>query len=80
MPPAYFFQVAIKVNTQETDEIRRIQQITQAIIEQEKPAHTFYGLQILVPTMRLLSEELAAKLNQKQLILGQNTLLGTQQL
>jgi phage tail-like protein len=80
VPPAYFFQVAIKVNTQETDEIRRIQQITQAIIEQEKPAHTFYGLQILVPTMRLLSEGLAAKLNQKQLILGQNTLLGTQQL
>jgi hypothetical protein len=30
--------------------------------------------------MRLLSKDLAAKLNQKQLILGQNTLLGTQQL
>lgn len=79
-PPPYFFQVAIKANTQETGEIRRIQQIAQAIIEQEKPAHTFYGLQILVPTMRLLSEDLAAKLKQNPLILGQNTLLGTQQL
>ncbi|MCP4363265.1 MAG: phage tail protein I [Chloroflexi bacterium] len=78
-PPAYFFQVQIAVNTQETDEIRRIQQIAQAIIEQEKPAHTFYGLQILVPTMRLLSEGLAANLKQNPLILGRNTLLGTQQ-
>lgn len=80
VPPPYFFQIEIKVNTQETDEIRRIQQIAQAIIEQEKPAHTFYGLQLLVPTMRLLSEDLAAELKQNPLILGQNTLLGTQQL
>jgi phage tail-like protein len=78
VPPPYFFQVEIKVNTQETDEIRRIQQIAQAIIEQEKPAHTFYGLQLLVPTMRLLSAELAIELKQNPLILGQNTLLGTQ--
>lgn len=77
-PPPYFFQVAIKVNTQDTAEIRRIQQITQAIIEQEKPAHTFYGLQILVSTMRLLSEELAEKEGQDPLILGRNTLLGTE--
>ena len=80
VPPPYFFQVEIKVSTQETGQIRRTQQIAQAIIEQEKPAHTFYGLQILVPTMRLLSENLAAKLKQQRLILGQNTLLGTQQL
>ena len=79
-PPPYFFQVAIKVNTQDTGEIRRTQQIAQAIIEQEKPAHTFYGLQILVPTMRLLSEDLAKQEGQDLLILGRNTLLGTQQL
>ena len=78
-PPAYFFQVQIEVSTQDTDEIRQIQQIAQAIIEQEKPAHTFYGLQILIPTMRLLSESLAEELEQNPLILGENTLLGTQQ-
>ncbi len=78
-PPPYFFQVRIEVGTQDTNEIRRIQQIAQAIIEQEKPAHTYYGLQIMIPTMRLLSEELAAKLEQNPLILGENTLLGTKQ-
>ena len=78
-PPAYFFQVRIDINTKDTTTIRRIQQIAQAIIEQEKPAHTFYGLQIRIPTMRLLSEGLAEKLKEDQLILGNNTLLGTQQ-
>ena len=76
-PPAHFFQVQIGVTTQDTDEIRRVQQIAQAIIEQEKPAHTFYGLQIMVPTMQLNSEEAAAK-GKTPLILGGNTLLGTQ--
>ena len=78
-PPAYFFQVRIDVTTQDTATIRQIQQIAQAIIEQEKPAHTFYGLQIRIPTMRLLSEDLAEELKQNPLILGDNTLLGTQQ-
>lgn len=78
-PPSHFFQVRIDINTQDTTVIRQIQQIAQAIIEQEKPAHTFYGLQIRIPTMRLLSEDMAAKLKQNPLILGENTLLGTQQ-
>jgi len=78
-PPPHFFQVRIDVNTQDTSIIRQIQQIAQAIIEQEKPAHTFYGMQIRVPTMRLLSEALAEAEEQEVLILGENTLLGTQQ-
>ena len=78
-PPAYFFQVQLGVTSQDTNEIRRIQQIAQAIIEQEKPAHTFYGLNIKVPTMRLLSNQLADQLKIKRspLTLGQNTLLGS---
>jgi phage tail-like protein len=78
-PPPHFFQVRIDVNTQDTTSIRQIQQIAQAIIEQEKPAHTFYGMQIRMPTMRLLSEDLAEELGQDRLVLGKNTLLGTQQ-
>jgi phage tail-like protein len=78
-PPPHFFQVRIDVNTQDTTIIRQIQQIAQAIIEQEKPAHTFYGMQIRMPTMRLLSEDLAEELGQDRLVLGKNTLLGTQQ-
>ncbi|MCP5013266.1 MAG: phage tail protein I [Aestuariibacter sp.] len=82
-PPPHFFQVQISVTTQDTDIIRKIQQITQAIIEQEKPAHTFYGLQIAIPTMRLVSESLINEALERgevlaPLILGENTLLGTQ--
>lgn len=76
-PPAHFFQVEITVNDRDPAALRRKQQMAQAIIDQEKPAHTFYALQILVPTMRLLSEELAAQLGGERLILGVNTLLGT---
>lgn len=76
-PPAHFFQVEITVNDRDPVALRRKQQIAQAIIAQEKPAHTFYALQMLVPTMRLLSEELAAQLDGERLILGVNTLLGT---
>lgn len=76
-PPAHFFQVAISLNDRDLNELRRRQAIASAIIEQEKPAHTFYGLQIRVPTMRLLSEELSGQLNEPVLRLGKNTLLGT---
>lgn len=76
-PPAHFFQVEITVNDRDPVALRRKQQIAQAIIEQEKPAHTFYALQMLVPTMRLLSEELAAQLGGERLVLSVNTLLGT---
>jgi hypothetical protein len=69
--------VSISLNDRDLNELRRKQAIAIAIIEQEKPAHTFYGLQIRVPTMRLLSEELSSKLNEPVLRLGKNTLLGT---
>lgn len=47
--------------------------------DREKPAHTFYALKIVVPTMRLVSEELRTQENDVPdlLVLGQNTLLGT---
>jgi phage tail-like protein len=77
VPSAHFFQVSISLNDRDLNELRRKQAIAIAIIEQEKPAHTFYGLQIRVPTMRLLSEELSSKLNEPVLRLGKNTLLGT---
>lgn len=76
-PPPHFFQVEITVNDRDAAALRRKQQIAQAIIEQEKPAHAFYALQILVPTMRLLSAERATQLGGERLVLGVNTLLGT---
>lgn len=77
-PPAHFFQVEITLRDRDPLLLQRKQLITMFIIEQEKPAHTFYALRILIPTMRLMSEELLKKEGGEALILGENTLLGTQ--
>lgn len=59
--PAHFFQVELRLSDANPLRLRRKQQIARAIIEQEKPAHTFYALQIAVPTMRLVSLALQRK-------------------
>lgn len=58
-PPAHYFQVELELASQDLVAYRRKEKIARAIIDQEKPAHTFYALQIRMPTMRLVSEELA---------------------
>lgn len=88
--PPHFFQVLItyQQNLQDPDSklilaqrlemMRQVQLAVQAIIEQEKPAHTYYALAFdLVHAMQLLSPELAQQQNKRMLCLGQNTLLGT---
>jgi phage tail-like protein len=77
-PPAHFFQVEMTVRDRDPVLLQHRQQIAMAIIEQEKPAHTFYALQIMIPTMRLMSEALLEREGGEPLILGENTLLGTQ--
>ena len=79
--PPHFFQVQLTLSDADAERLRRKQEIARAIIDQEKPAHTFYALRVAVPTMRLVSLQL-----QKDeggvpplLILGENTLLGTGQ-
>ncbi len=85
--PAHFFQVRLTLNEADPDELKRKQQIAKAIIEQEKPAHTFFALKIVVPAMRLVSLALQKREGGKPplLILSGpktppprgNTLLGT---
>jgi phage tail P2-like protein len=84
----HYFQVELSLATQNLVEYRRKQKVARAIIDQEKPAHTFYALRIKMPTMRIVSEELAKKENIPRLRIlkaskdkdGQpigNTILGT---
>jgi phage tail-like protein len=79
----HFFQVRLTLRESDPRLLRQIQQIARAIIDQEKPAHTFYGLQVAVPTMRLVSRALQRREKSAQrtvpelLVLGENTLLGT---
>ncbi|NJM40367.1 MAG: phage tail protein I [Anaerolineae bacterium] len=70
--PAHFFQVKLTLGDTDLDRLRKQQEIARAIIDQEKPAHTFYALKIGIPTMRLVSEDLrkAEKNGPKLLYLG----------
>ena len=56
--PAHFFQVKLTLSEADPDRQRQKQAIARAIIDQEKPAHTFYALRVAVPTMRLVSLKL----------------------
>lgn len=79
----HYFQVQLTLPEADPGLLRRKQQIARAIIDQEKPAHTFYALRLAVPTMRLASRELQDRARAARravpplLILGRNTLLGT---
>ncbi|HLP87136.1 MAG TPA: phage tail protein [Nostocaceae cyanobacterium] len=48
-----YFQVQLTLKDRNPDRYWRQAKIAKAIIDQEKPAHTFYALKILVPTMQL---------------------------
>jgi phage tail-like protein len=78
----HFFTVALTLPEADPEQVRRIQEIARAIVDQEKPAHTFYALEVTAPTMRLVSADLqrkeAAELGRTPplLQLGRNTLLG----
>ncbi|MEB3310778.1 MAG: phage tail protein [Snowella sp.] len=49
----HYFQVQLTLNDRDPEKYWRQSRIAKAIIDQEKPAHTFYSLKILVPTMQL---------------------------
>jgi phage tail-like protein len=75
--PAHFFQVRLRLTEPNPELLQTKQQIARAIIDQEKPAHAFYALQVAVPTMRLVSKTKQQETKAPLLILGENTLLGT---
>jgi phage tail-like protein len=73
----YFFEVQLTLSVADPVLLQTTQQIARAIIDQEKPAHTYYALRVAVPTMRLVSEARHEQTGAPLLILGSNTLLGT---
>jgi phage tail-like protein len=71
--PAHYFQVQLGLANQNLREYRRKERIAKAIIDQEKPAHTFYTLQVLMPTMQIFeSAETAAVKQGAMLMLTSN--------
>ena len=69
----HFFQVELDQRTCDPYQLARTDRIVRAIIEQEKPAHTVYGLKIRFPTMQIVDEP--ARPDQGVHV-GVNTLLG----
>lgn len=51
--PAHFFGVIVTIAERDPVELQRRLRRVQAIIDREKPAHTYYGLRILFPAMRI---------------------------
>lgn len=49
----HYFQVQLTLPDRDPEKYWRQARIAKAIIDQEKPAHTFYTLKILVPTMQI---------------------------
>jgi phage tail-like protein len=74
----FFFEVRLTLSVADPKELQVKQQVALAIIDQEKPAHTYYALQLAIPAMRLVSQELHEQTGWPLLILGQNTVLGTE--
>ncbi len=73
--PAHYFQVEVTLSERRPDLLRLKEKIARAIIDQEKPAQTFYALRILTPTLQIRND-----LDIEQgigLLVGRNTLLGT---
>ncbi|WP_224245077.1 phage tail protein [Hyalangium gracile] len=67
----YYFRVSFSVAERDATLLARRFRIAQAIIEQEKPAHTFYGLAIRYPQMQIVTE------GPNRLTVGKNTVLGS---
>jgi len=49
----YFFQVTVKLNKRDQVGYYKQANIAKAIIDQQKPAHTYYALKILMPSMMI---------------------------
>ena len=70
--PPHYFQVEIILNEVNLEKLRREQQIAMRILDLQKPAHTFYGLQVLIPAMQIRNKDL-----KNGIVVGRTTILGT---
>lgn len=70
--PVHYFQIEMTLREQGPEALRRKEKIARAIIDQEKPAQSFYALRILVPTMQIINDP-----TKGGIIVGKTTLLGT---
>lgn len=77
--PPHYFQVVLTLSQPTPERRRSMEKIALAIIDQEKPAHTFYKLQILFPSMQIRNDGDDPKYppNTRGVWIGRTTTLGT---
>lgn len=69
----HFFQVEVRLSSRDPKALARFDRSIRAIVDQEKPAHTFYGLRFALPSMEIVDEPTDER---PGLLLGVNSLLG----
>lgn len=74
--PPHYFEVDITIAELDPTLVSRIGRVAKALIDQEKPAHTFYGLRIRTPSLRILNDPIDGS-GETGVVIGQTTLLGT---
>lgn len=70
----HFFQVEVVVRKHSTAGLAATDRVVRSLIDQVRPAHTWYSLRYLIPTMQIVDHPTE---DTSGLILGYNTLLGT---
>jgi phage tail-like protein len=60
----HFFQVTLNLPVPDPELYQSQARIARTIIDQEKPAHTYYALQILLPTMQVSGQVFPLKLSE----------------
>ncbi len=70
----HFFQVEVTLASRDPKALARTDRSVRAIIDQEKPAHTFYGLRFAFPSMQIVDKPTEAR---PGVLVGVNTLLGS---
>ncbi len=70
----HLFQVEVRLPSRDPKALARYDRSIRAIIDQEKPAHTFYGLRFSLPSMQIVHQPTK---DRPGLLLGVNTLLGS---
>jgi len=71
----HFFQVEITLPQRDPDILARTDRAVRALIAQEKPAHTFYGLRFYFPSLQIDNDP---QTEHDGIYVGVNTLLGNQ--
>lgn len=70
----HFFQVEVTLPQRDPRALARTDRSVRAIIDQEKPAHTFYGLRFAFPSLQIVDDPSPSR---PGIRVGVNTLLGS---